>query len=537
MIQEMHSVGHIPSSDVSIGRAQPVPVRTTAAVLTGLYLITCATLLGSGVAAQDSHAEGESNAPFASPGYAFVNTTELVVPNAQEVVLDLPSAFHWSRHQRGQIGPWTYILYPDGTAKIMEGDNRPAILARLFCQAGVSCRISKTDGPDIIVEVGTGERPVPPTETDLDSVARYLARWILAGTAPPPAPIPVPVPDPVPVPVPEAAIPEVPVPDPEVAPPTPVAAADTVLETLADDPDATAATPTGQAPVPGQPVPAQDDPVCSESEPFVPDACAQPTEPLVPRPAALSRPAPAAPQAPPTAPTAPAPAPAPASEQAAQQTLIERFKLNCSITGTTSLAFVKPGGVAKPRASLGCSARLSERLSVRLSLIGYLNAKEQQDWDPDYTYAFTYRVSDKINLGYSNYSARFAGAGSPAAGLLKGKLRASYKLPPLRLPNDKSVFCSASLGLPRLTDESLNLSCGYAVTKKLRIGATSYLYMPNKQGTYQPDYSYTASYRFNDDWLLSYNNYSNNRWPWNRGEAPGPGLTGGSLSLTYKFKF
>lgn len=479
------------------------------------------------------------------PQEAFVNTAELAEPNAQEVLLDLPSALHWSRHQRGTLGPWIYVLYPDGTAKILDGTDRPLVMASLSCVAGKACDIAKADGSGFVVPVGTGDRPAGRDGDDLDSVATYLAKWILAGTAPPPPPPPPPVVEPKP---------QAPIVDP--VPVSAAADADATLtdaeaETDADgdlsDADAEAALAEEQlAAEAEQSASFEDEPVCPEEDSFLPGSCAQPTEPLRPRTTQpiFSPPAPRAesPQEQPASPQAdraPAPAEEPASNVADR--FIDRYNINCSITGSTSLAFLNTNaderGPAKPRASLGCSARLTERLSVRLSMIGYANPKEQESWDPDYTYAFTYRVNENLSLGYSNYSARFGAGGSPVSDLLKGKLRANYKLPPFKLPNDKSVHCNASLGLPKITQESLNLSCGYAVTKKLRVSGTAYFYAPGGQGTYQPDYSYTASYRVNDDWLLSYNNYSNNRWPWNKGEAPGPGIFGGSLSLTYKFKF
>jgi hypothetical protein len=170
--------------------------------------------------------------------------------------------------------------------------------------------------------------------------------------------------------------------------------------------------------------------------------------------------------------------------------------------------------------------------------VSYLDPGSRSASDPDFTYAFSYRVNDKINLGYSNYGAQFGGDnGNFIDGLINGTLRASYKLPTLRLPNDTSLPCSASVALPNITSKSFNLSCGYALTKKIRIGATAYLYAPDVQDTYNPDYSYTASYKISDKMLLSYSNYSNNRWPWNKGDDPGPGLFGGNLSLTYKFSF
>ena len=75
------------------------------------------------------------------------------------------------------------------------------------------------------------------------------------------------------------------------------------------------------------------------------------------------------------------------------------------------------------------------------------------------------------------------------------------------------------------------------MAEKLRLGVSTHLYLADAQDTYQPDYTYTASYRINEDWLVSYQNYSNNRFPWNRGEDPGPGFTGGSVSVTYQMAF
>jgi hypothetical protein len=198
----------------------------------------------------------------------------------------------------------------------------------------------------------------------------------------------------------------------------------------------------------------------------------------------------------------------------------------------------KTGSVGKPRLSLGCNSKITDKLSLRFSLVKYINTGEQSASDPDFTYSFTYRYSDKLTFNYADYSGQFGGPkGGIWNALNNGTLRASYKLPKFKLPNDKDVACSTSAKLPAIFDHSLNISCGYAVTDKLRIGGTLSLYMPHKQGDYDPDYTYTASYRVNDDLLISYSNYSNNRWAWNRGKDPGPGFTGGSLSFTYGLKF
>ncbi|WP_305968706.1 MULTISPECIES: hypothetical protein [unclassified Mameliella] len=476
---------------------------------------------------------------------AFVNTAEPATPGAREIVLDLPSALYWPRHQRGEIGQWTYAIFPDGSAKILSQGEKRRLAAQLDCEAAVGCDVRFEDGRVLTVDVGAGERPAMPSDLNLDAAARYLAAWILAGTAPPPPP-PPPEPDL------EAVVDETVLETTAKAPPIPEGPADLPEGVQPVDPAGGADTgdlvaPASTAAPSGGPLP-EVAPVCAEQEPFVPFACAEPTGPLqpaedVPRaqpasPLSASAPQSQAPGANRAASPAPPPTPAALTKP---KDFIERFNINCSLTGSTSLAHLNPDedsrGNAKPRVSLGCSARLTDKLSFRGALLAYTNPKDQKPWDPDYTYAFTYRVTEKLSLGYSNYSARFTSGGSPVADLFRGKLRASYKLPALTLPNDKKIPCTASLGLPQPLKESLNLSCGYAVTDKLRVSGTAYFYKPGEQGTYQPDYSYTASYRFNDDWILSYNNYSNNRWPWNKGDAPGPGITGGSLSLTYKFKF
>ncbi|MGJ8624917.1 MAG: hypothetical protein ACSHW1_19410 [Yoonia sp.] len=216
----------------------------------------------------------------------------------------------------------------------------------------------------------------------------------------------------------------------------------------------------------------------------------------------------------------------------------DRTNLRCSFTTSTSLSYDRgngSNGLGKLRGNLGCSGNITDDLSLRFSLVEYADHSQQEDFDPDFTYAFNYRVSDTINIGYSNYGGRYDDGLLDA--LADGNLRASFTLPKFTLPNGRSIACRSGLGLPNPIDSSVSLSCGYSVTDKLRIGATANLYFPGEQGEFDPDYSYTASYRISDDWQLSYNNYSNNRFPWNRGESPGPGLSGGSLSVTYSFDF
>lgn len=462
--------------------------------------------------------------PMKTPSAAAINTADFAVEDAEEVVIDIPSAFHWARYQRGDVGGMRYFLFPDGTAKVMGGEDFRDALMEMDCEAGVSCDITGRDGTAFTVYAVGGAKPKLPATIDAASLARFLAKWVLAGTGKPPV-----IDVPVPVVRPPVVIEVAPETEPLVEEETEaLAAAALEAEAIAQEEIAAALAAEADAP----------EPLCSELDPLMPDSCAQPTsdikksEPVV---VAQVRDTPTLSF--PREITAAAPQEV-VEEDATDETLFERLDLSCSITGSASLSYTPSGsdtdGVGKPRVSFGCSSTLTENLSLRVSFLKYLVSGSKQDFDPDFTYAFTYRVNDEVSLGYSNYAGQFDDI---VDALVSGNLRASYKLPTLTLPNDKSLACSTSLGLPDPTDASANLSCGYALTDKIRIGGTANFYAPNAQGTYDPDYSYTASYRPTKDWLISYSNYSNNRWPWNRGDAPGPGFKGGSVSVTYSLKF
>ncbi len=489
--------------------------------------------IGILVVSAASFAKGDTTSPSADTKTSiFVDTSALATPNAQEFVMDVPSAFHSTRYQRGQIGPWTYVLYPDGSAKIMSGQGQLKTIAALDCMAGQSCNVSNHGQSNTTIPVEAGLQPTLPSETDLASVTTYLARWILAGTAPdpiiqPPSKIDV-IPDPKPDPIPAAedtlilAIAEAPVRQ-EASEPnqqTILAAAEST----------TAPQPTSPTSVPAEPPVATPTPR-PENLVEAPVAAFVESRPVGVQNITATRAAtsPATEIADQTAQT-------PIAETPQEDKKAKRPKFNCSISMTGSLAHFN-GGVGKPRASLGCGAQLTKRLSLRTTIFGYGNPDLQEDWDPDYNYAFTYRVNDRITLTYSHYLARYSPHIIPLADLFDGNFRASYKLPALTFPNEKSMSCSAGIGLPNPTEESVTLFCGYSVTDKLRIGGTLYFYFPGAQETYDFDYSYIASYKITDNWVLAYNNYSNNRWGWNKGDDPGPGFKGGSMSLSYRFSF
>lgn len=450
------------------------------------------------------------------------------VKGAREVLVDVPNTFFGARYQAGNVGEWRYTVFPDGSGTVLRGARESIERWRLQCTQGVECTVTRDDGSSFVVTANGAPAPPLPNVIDGDALARYLANWVLAGTGTPVPPDPVLLDDVSAIVLPSntatqpplvvaqivenenVAVAEVEFED------VPTDSADAIPVILADQPgDETAAT---AAQEPMAITPPDDRQILDLAVPveIIPEPVAAPLSPVVqsePLPDALITAAP---------------------------TYLEQINLQCSITTSTSLSYdnILSGsdGPGKLRANFGCSANITDQLTARFALVGYANPNQQEDFDPDFTYAFTYRVTDTIRLGYSNYGGRFDGDGFLDA-LGSGNLRASFVLPKLTLPNERDISCTASLGLPNPADASVNLACGYSVTDKFRIGATANLYFPGEQGEFDPDYTYTASYRLSDDWQLSYNNYSNNRFPWNKGESPGPGFSGGSLSLTYRFNF
>ncbi|MDO6591880.1 hypothetical protein DS901_12880 [Loktanella sp. D2R18] len=482
----------------------------------------------------------------------LVDTSILVVPNAIEIIVDVPSAFHWSRYQYGPLGDFTYTIYPDGSAKIMSGSERLIEVAQIECAAALMCTIIMPDDSIFTVPVEQGLRPVLPDTFDASSAAIYVARWILTGTAPmfvaEPQTVPVP-PENGPSgtglansdenavqPVIETAI-------EFTEEPSDLENVDVEGGTRQDTSSSIATLGVGpQGPVvdvePNVENNHASEIQCDEVDPFFPELCTgpRPQQEIVPEittPPVVT----VAPHLAPTGALAQTPAePVVLPEVEPDDEGWSFSDLSCSATASASLAALD-GGNAKPRISLGCGTQITDRLSVRGALIGYAIPSQQEDFDPDYTYAVNYKVNDRVNVSYSNYSASFSNTDGALSGLLEGNLRASFKLPDIPLPNDRLLPCTASTGLPDPTGSSVNLSCGYAITPDLRVGATVYLYLTGEQDELSPDYSYTLSYRINDSFRVSYNNYSNNRFPWNRGSSPRPGLTGGSISLSHQIEF
>ncbi len=463
---------------------------------------------------------------------AFVNTSDLASPNAEEMISDVQSAHSWSRFQRGEINGFRYVIFPDGEARIYGDQSRQVLRFKMDCTLAVSCVITGSDGQRIEVSATGADKPTRPAAENEVVVATYIAEWILAGSGAPRLEE-----DQKPVEMaqdrPQNSATEADA--PEETTPSTLVETTTENATQSDLPDAQTAEQSAQIPNASsaeRDTAAFDQEICSELGQFIPTTCAQSPSPLTNTAtikASIRGESNDTSQ----------------STNLAEPTLLsfsEQYNLRCSITSTVNVAYEdadahmhRPG---KPRISLGCGASLTEQLSLRVSVLAYANPDQQADSDPDFTYALTYRATDTINISYTNYSARFDSETDGVLGALgDGNLRASFRLPKVALPNDKTVTCSASVSMRDPLNESTNLSCGYSVTNRLRLGATAYFYLPDRQAEFQPDFSYTAAYRINEHWLLSYSNYSNNRWHWKTSGNASSGLEDGSVALSYSFKF
>lgn len=109
--------------------------------------------------------------------------------------------------------------------------------------------------------------------------------------------------------------------------------------------------------------------------------------------------------------------------------------LRCATSAATSPEYQKENGSGNLKTVLGISCSFSpldiSRLNIVFSGLYYPISDQQQSWDPDYTLNISYKVSDKLSLGYSNYSGgRWPWNKDPGVGegLAKGSLRMTYKL-------------------------------------------------------------------------------------------------------------
>lgn len=78
-------------------------------------------------------------------------------------------------------------------------------------------------------------------------------------------------------------------------------------------------------------------------------------------------------------------------------------------------------------------------------------------------------------------------------------------------------------------------TCGLSPVERIYLRGSVVIYpMGDQQQPWDPDYTYSISYRITDQIALEYANYSGNRWPWHREGGTG-GFSAGSIRLSYDF--
>ena len=403
-----------------------------------------------------------AGAAAAWPGPQILRTDDPAVPGAVEVLSDTPNAHVWSRSQVGRLGEWRYRLYPDGSAVVMpDGDARARPL-HLDCIRGDACHIWSGTRLVTRVPATASPRPLVPDAVNAETLARYLAEWVLAGSGP------------------EHPIAARPV---DAGPPMPARQRrrDGIVPPLARDGYRLAMFPATSA-------------LClSGGTGCDVPASAQP-------PADLTE-------------------------------LARRLRLSCGVTAGAALRSARgDGGLGPARVTLGCAARLSDRFTLNLGVTGRTGAGR----NPDVTYALTWRAMDRLSLSYASKAIRLDGSWG---GLLDGRLRADLTLPRIPLPAGRGADCRMRVALPDPTRDALVLSCGVRLTERLSLGLSAHAYAAGVQRPWDPDYTYSATWKVTERLRVSYANHAANRFPWNRGDGHATRLRDGTLSLTYDLSF
>lgn len=492
--------------------------------LSSVSLLTSANIGVAQALSQPAQPTSISAVPANQVTSVEIDTANPAVPNAEEVFIDVQSAFHATRYQSGESNGLRYILFPDGTGRVMQSADARSVAYEFDCSKASYCRVIGGGESREVMPRTDGNKPTAPSAPDAYDLTHFLTEWVLDQTAPAQPQMPVAIIEPVAQVTTKALSGQQP---PVVE--TKDAAVSAYTQT-ASAPSKEDAQPRAapRIPIAARAIPEQATVVSSNKtsqlRPIRKKAPVQRAAVFSPAQNLVVHPKPERPAAEP------------------RETIFQRLDLKCAITGSVTLRYRDHNTGAKrfgkPRTSIGCGARLSDKLTLRVSAIGYFDQNEKSPDDAEFTYAFTYRATDKLTLTYSNYSGRISdNSGAFLDSLGSGSLRASYRLPKFELPNKKTIGCIAGIGLAKVKENRASLSCSYVLTKRIRISATAFAYFPGKQDPSDADFSYTGSYRINKDWSLLYSNYGNNRFFWNKSSSQGEGILGGSLSMIYRFEF
>ncbi|MTE01089.1 hypothetical protein GIY56_12360 [Paracoccus sp. YIM 132242] len=207
----------------------------------------------------------------------------------------------------------------------------------------------------------------------------------------------------------------------------------------------------------------------------------------------------------------------------------------CALGSAMALGREEIGEIGQISVNLGCSGRFGDRLTFSAGLTAYPIRGDRHGGDLAYSYALNWRVTDRVTLTYANYAAALAG-GRALAGLGEGRLQLSAPVAKVPL-GDRTLACTGFVSLARSAPSNAGVNCGLDVTERLTVRFSALAYPPGTQREGDTDFSYSASYALSDRVTLTYSNYANNRWPWNRSPDQVDLFHGGALGLSYRRDF
>ena len=234
------------------------------------------------------------------------------------------------------------------------------------------------------------------------------------------------------------------------------------------------------------------------------------------------------------------PAPDPATARSAPAAGPQLALTRCALGSAAALGPEEIGDLGQVSVNITCSGRFGDRLTFSGGLTTYPVHGDRHGGDLTYSYALAWRVTDRVTLTYANYAAALAG-GRALAGLGEGRLQLSAPVArvPLGTPGmpDRALTCTGFVSLARSAPANAGVNCGIDVTERLTIRFSALAYPPGTQGKGDADFSYSASYALGDRMALTYSNYANNRWPWNRSPDQVDLFHGGTLGLSWRWDF
>jgi peptidoglycan hydrolase-like protein with peptidoglycan-binding domain len=239
-----------------------------------------------------------------------------------------------------------------------------------------------------------------------------------------------------------------------------------------------------------------------------------------------------------------------------RQDFLSRLRCNLSLSSVRKYYDSKTSRYKswKTSGALYCNVALTEKLTAAGTLVGFPFAQQQQPWDPDFTYAVSYKLSKLTSIGFDNYSGnRMPWSNRKGSGGLRsGGFQLSTEIPkdgfardwlPEWLSSRTSCGVSARLGISYEDQNdgtqygkiSVGASCGFEPLRNvtLRLGVTTYP-LAGQQQPWDSDLNYQFGYRISDQWSFEFNGSAN--FPWRKEEGSGRGISLSAFRLSYRLE-